>query len=55
MKYSEQERGMRRRLEGEAGQIFRLFLKIVYIILNPIGWYWVLTRGTIPDLCFRNL
>lgn len=29
--------------------------KIVYIILNPIGRYWVLTRETVPGLCFRNL
>lgn len=54
MKYSEQEGGRKRRLQGDAGQIFRLFLKIVYILLNPVGSYWVLTRGTIPDLYFRN-
>lgn len=55
MKYGEQEGGRKRRLQGDAGQIFRLFLKIVYILLNPVGSYWVLTRGTIPDSYFRNL
>lgn len=42
------------RIERDAGQIFRYFLKIFYIILNPVGSHWVLKIGKNTKFLFQK-